>query len=75
MFRVSTVPLTAVKTAQTQLFAAIVASEKAVTVLPVVVSVVVVPAVNTLDPPLDRSVACLITHVTSGLVPVTTAYM
>lgn len=75
MPKLEIVPLVAVVTSHTQLLAAIVASLNAVTVDPVVVSVVVVPAVSTLDPPPDLSVPCLITHVTDGLVPFTTAYI
>lgn len=75
MFKVVTVPLTAGKVAHTQLLATIVASVNAVTVDPEVVSVVVVPAVFTLAPPADLSVPCLITQVTLGEVPLTTAYI
>jgi hypothetical protein len=69
------VPLVAVVTSHTQLFATIVASLNAVTVDPEVVSVVVVPAVSTDAPPADLSVPCLITHVVLALVPFTTAYI
>ena len=47
----------------------------AVTVDPDVISVVVVPAVNTLVPPADLSAPYFITHVALGDVPVTTARM
>lgn len=70
-----TVPLCAVVSSQMKLSAGIVASLKAVTSLPLVVLVVVVPLVTTSFPAADRSVAlCRIVHVTDGVdAPISTA--
>ena len=70
-----TVPDCAVVSSQMKLSAGMVASSKLVTSLPDVVEVVVVPAVTTAFPALERSVAwCLMVHVTDGVAePISTA--